>query len=216
MILFTAVFCALLIISEVPSWLPDATRFVKISCEVLIFLLYETATCVSMITFFTWSFQELSETRTSNDSEATGQSSPQKTLVRIALVLWFLYVFILGPVVNVLNHLLLICHSVRKASVNALFRFRQDKNIHLSIELYFQTEKSLTKHTVMVKALYGIIGSILMYGLLLLMISLKIWSNETEKNTMMAAISVAQMYILAFSKFCVFQYFLLLVALQMN
>lgn len=207
MILFTAVFCALLIISEVPSWLPDATRFVKISCEVLIFLLYETATCVSMITFFTWSFQELSETRTSNDSEA---------LVRIVLVLWFLYVFILGPVVNVLNHLLLICHSVRKASVNALFRFRQDKNIHLSIELYFQTEKSLTKHTVMVKALYGIIGSILMYGLLLLMISLKIWSNETEKNTMMAAIFVAQMYILAFSKFCVFQYFLLLVALQMN
>lgn len=208
MILFTAVFCALLIISEVPSWLPDATRFVKISCEVLIFLLYETATCVSMITFFTWSFQELSETRTSNDSEA---------LVRIVLVLWFLYVFILGPVVNVLNHLLLICHSVRKASVNAynaFFRFTQDKN--QSSELYFHTEKSLTKHTVMVKALYGIIGSILMYGLLLLMISLKIWSNETEKNTMMAAIFVAQMYILAFSKFCVFQYFLLLVALQMN
>lgn len=131
MILFTAVFCALLMIFEVPLWIPHAPRFIKVSCEVLIFLLWETAICVSLIANVN---EFLSKVRSAdddylsisddvnatkaNDGNATETDSRQKLNLDIVIFTsWSIYLFILGPAVNALNHLFFIYHCILNASV---------------------------------------------------------------------------------------------------
>lgn len=129
-LLFTAVFCVSLIIFEVPTWIPHAPKFIKISCEVLIFLICETVIWMTIITLFDafpW------RPPSYNDVNAT-QSVPE-LLEYIIFAPCYLYLFLLGPVVNVLIHLLLIYHCIREASINyelSLFQFQFA--IYLSIE----------------------------------------------------------------------------------
>lgn len=81
-----------------PHWIPHANRCTKISCEVLIFLLSGTAICVALITFFEAFFS-------SYDPKAPEIHS--KLMLGIAIFVfasYMIYLFILEPIVNVLNH----------------------------------------------------------------------------------------------------------------
>lgn len=89
------------------------------------FLLCEAATWVSIITFFDAIFSKIG---VSNDVKA------MDTYFKLNLGIVFgstaSYFFILGPLINVLNHLLLICQSIRNASVFNQFELLK-KNIRL-------------------------------------------------------------------------------------
>lgn len=112
MVNFFAVFCSLFIMLEISNWMQHTKQFIKLSCEVMVFLLCETVIWLRIIVVFK---VFSSETHSSNDADATENIS--NSLLGTVIRLWLYYVFLFGPVVNLLTHLLLIHHIIRKARI---------------------------------------------------------------------------------------------------
>lgn len=86
-------------------WIPYGNRFMKITCELIIFLLCEITICVSIITF-------LNDFLHSNDVHIM-----QQVLLYKWCVAAFFYLLILLPFMSTLIHLMLIYHTIRKVNM---------------------------------------------------------------------------------------------------
>lgn len=101
---------------EISNWIQHTKRVIRISCEVVVFLLCETAIWVRIIVIFR-AFS--SGTHLFNDTKGA-----EKLLLLSIFSICLLYVLLFGPLINLLNHLLLIHHIIRKVSVNVHFSFQ--------------------------------------------------------------------------------------------
>lgn len=101
---------------EISNWIQHTKRVIRISCEVVVFLLCETAIWVRIIVILK-AFS--SGTHSFNDTKGA-----EKLLLLSIFSICLLYVLLFGPLINLLNHLLLIHHIIRKVSVNVHFSFQ--------------------------------------------------------------------------------------------
>lgn len=140
MVNFFAVFCSLFIMLEISNWMQHTKQSIKLSCEVMVFLLCETVIWLRIIVVFK---VFSSETHSSNDADATENIS--NSLLGTVIRLWSYYVFLFGPVVNLLTHLLLIHHIIRKARI-IFFTSTYAYNVSFYWTLFVDGRKSTKVH----------------------------------------------------------------------
>lgn len=95
-------------IYELPQWIDHENRFTKISCELLIFLLCETAFCISIVVYLT--------------GFSTRYSFNENNLRKMFFIPKDVYMLLIWSITNTLTHSMLIYHSIRKVSINVVFQ----------------------------------------------------------------------------------------------